>query len=216
METARGSVEVREPTKLEQASARRVAESKATIPHLYLDAELELTEELEGTRVTALLVKAAATALRGHPLLNGAYRDGRFEAYSRVNVGVAVPAKGVPVVPTVFDADSLEVDEIAARLTELAEAARSGELTSPQLAGGTFTITVVESPAVERVTPVVTAGQAAILGVGGVREAPIVHEGEVRAGRLINVTLACDHRIVGASEGTAFLEALKASFSGLR
>jgi pyruvate dehydrogenase E2 component (dihydrolipoamide acetyltransferase) len=202
METARGSVEVREPTKLEQASARRVAESKATIPHVYLDAEIEVAQDLGAPVLTARVVKAVADALREHPMLNGAYRDGRFETYSRVNVGVTIEGDGPPIVPIVFDADEIAVDEILGRLEELAQGVREGTVTAPQLSGGTFTITVVESPAVTRISPVINAGQAATLAVAG--------------GRVINLTLACDHRMVGVVEAAAFLETVRASFSGTR
>jgi pyruvate dehydrogenase E2 component (dihydrolipoamide acetyltransferase) len=198
-QTAKGSVEVREPTKLEQASARRVAESKATIPHIYLDAELAVAGG-ESSDLTAHVIKAAADALRQHPALNGAYRDGRFETYSRVNVGVTISGEGAAVVPTIFDADTLDPVEIATRLDELRRAVNEGTLTSPQLAGGTFTVTVLESPAVTRLTPVINAGQAATLAVAG-------------AGRVIGATLACDNRMVGAPEGAAFLEAVQASFA---
>ena len=216
METARGAAEIREPTKLEGTSARRVAESKATIPHLYLDAELQVGPQLEPGDLKPALVKAVASALRERPALNGAYRDGRHETYSRVNVGIALAAADGPLVPTIFDADTLEVDAIAAQLAELDRAAAEGALTSPQLAGGTFTVIVAESPAVTAVTPVINGAQAGTLAAGGLRDAPVLRGGDVVAGRVVGITLACDSRVIGAAEGGAFLEAVKASFPGPR
>ncbi|HEX2128550.1 MAG TPA: 2-oxo acid dehydrogenase subunit E2, partial [Solirubrobacterales bacterium] len=116
METARGSVEVRDPSKPQQAAARRVAESKATIPHLYLDAAIQIRAAVEPRDLVARVVKASASALREHPAVNGAYRDGRFEAYSRINIGIVLAGRDGTVVPTIFDADTLELDEIASVL----------------------------------------------------------------------------------------------------
>src|SRR4029453_15029140 len=128
-ETAKGQVEVVELTKLQQTVARRMAESKATAPHFYLQAEIDMTAAVEGrAKLKAvakegevvptfndMVVKACAIALREHPRANGAYRDGRIELYSRVNVGGAVAAQDALVVPTVFDANPKSLGEIAAR-----------------------------------------------------------------------------------------------------
>ena len=118
-ETAKGTVQIEEPSKLQSTVARRMAESKATAPHFYLEAEVDMTravaarsrvKELAGPDLNVpsfndMVVKAVGLALREHPRANGAYRDGRFELYSRVNVGVAVAARDALVVPTIFDAD---------------------------------------------------------------------------------------------------------------
>ena len=111
-----------------------MAESKATAPHFYLQAEIDMSAAVEARgRIKAMtpegevvpsfndmVVKACALALREHPLANGAYKDGRFELYSRVNVGVAVAAQDALVVPTVFDADRKGLREIAADARALA------------------------------------------------------------------------------------------------
>jgi pyruvate dehydrogenase E2 component (dihydrolipoamide acetyltransferase) len=113
-ETAKGSVTYEDLSKLQSTISRRMAESKATAPHFYLEAEVDMSrlvaaraqikaEAQEGDVVPSfndMVVKACALALREHPRANGAYRDGRFELYSRVNVGVAVSAKDALVVPT--------------------------------------------------------------------------------------------------------------------
>ena len=124
----RGRAETVELTKLQQTVARRMAESKATAPHFYLQAEIDMSARVEArARIKAaaaegevvpsfndMVVKACALALREFPRANGAYRDGRFELYSRVNVGIAVAAQDALVVPTVFDADRKGLREIAA------------------------------------------------------------------------------------------------------
>src|SRR5829696_2904524 len=117
--TAKGDVEIQEPTRTQQLIARRMAESKGTVPEFTLQADVDMegcvasraelkelaTEERPAPSYNDMVVKACALALREFPRANGAYRDGRFELYSRVNVGVAVAAEDSLVVPTVFDAD---------------------------------------------------------------------------------------------------------------
>ena len=123
-------------SKLQSTVARRMAESKATAPHFYLQAEVDMSRAVEaraqvksGARegevvpsFNDMVVKACALALREHPRANGAYRDGRFELYSRVNVGIAVAARDALVVPTVFDADRKGLRQIAADSRALAAA----------------------------------------------------------------------------------------------
>ena len=179
-ETARGSVERVDPTKAQRAVARRVAESKATAPHLYAETEI---------RPAALerVIHVVARALREHPRLNGAYRDGAFETYSRVNVGVVIGTPGATAVPTIFDADAKEEAQIRDELDRLSASAADGGLTSPDLAGGTFTVVPV-SGSVRALTPVLNQGQAGALGVTSA-----------------TATLACDARMISASEAADFL-----------
>ena len=190
-----------EPSKAQRAAARRVAESKATAPHLYLDAEVRVD-----TLDIALVVRAVALALTENRRLNGAYRDGAFEAYSRINVGVVLDGPDAPVVPTVFDADSRTVTQIRDELAGLAERATAGALTSPELAGGTFTVATATVGSIRSLTAILNQGQAATLAVGPVTDRPLVRDGEVVAGRALTVTLSCDARIVGAEEAARFLD----------
>ncbi|MDQ3572114.1 MAG: 2-oxo acid dehydrogenase subunit E2 [Actinomycetota bacterium] len=209
-ETARGKVERTEPTRPQQAAARRFAESKATIPHLYLEIDAELQDaQPDDTARAALVVRAAALALLEHPRLNGAYRDGRFEAYSRINVGVAIGTGQDAVIPTIFDAQGKRADAIAAELSLLSERFEAGALTSPELAGGTFTVNAVSGAAVRSYTAVISQGQAAALAAGAVTERAVVRGSEVTIKPVITLTLSCDARIVGAGEAAAFLEALR-------
>ncbi|HEU0318516.1 MAG TPA: dihydrolipoamide acetyltransferase family protein, partial [Solirubrobacteraceae bacterium] len=133
-ETAKGAVTYEDLTKLQQTVARRMAESKATAPHFQLSAQIDMSrpvaararikaEASEGEVVPSfndMVVKACAIALREHPRANGAYRDGRVELYSRVNVGVAVAARDALVVPTIFDADLKGLRQIASEARALA------------------------------------------------------------------------------------------------
>jgi pyruvate dehydrogenase E2 component (dihydrolipoamide acetyltransferase) len=204
-ETARGTVERIEPTKAERAVARRVAESKATAPHIYLEAEIRTADA-----GPARAVRACGIALREHARLNGAYRDGAFELYSRVNVGVALQGPEGLVVPTVFDADLRSAAEIGAELDDLGRRAAGGRLSAPDLAGGTFTLQPAPVGATGSLTPILHQGQAAALALGGVTERALVEGGEVVAGRALTAVLACDARMIGAEEGARFLDRVRA------
>ena len=193
--SARGSVERLEPTKAERAAARKVAESKATIPHLYVQGTLGLGAEA-GT--TPALVVAIAAALRQAPRLNGAYRDGAFETYSRINVGVVADDADGLVVPTIFDADEKDQDRIAAELESLQAGAADGSITAREVAGGTFTLARGFGYEGCAFLPVINAGQAANLGIGSPRD------GNVSA------TVAADARMISGPEAASFLALVQA------
>ena len=219
-ETAKGQVEVVELTKLQQTVARRMAESKATAPHFYLQAEIDMTAAVEGrAKLKAaakegevvptfndMVVKACAIALREHPRANGAYRDGKIELYSRINLGVAVAAQDALVVPTVFDADQKGLRRIATETRALAARVRDGSITPPELSGGTFTVSNLGMYGISNFHAVINTPQAGILAVGELKPKPVVTEsGEIEARQLMGVTLACDHRILYGADGAQFL-----------
>jgi pyruvate dehydrogenase E2 component (dihydrolipoamide acetyltransferase) len=222
--TAKGNVEVREPNKLQQTIARRMAESKATAPHFYLSIEIDMGKAFdaraaikaasrEGDVVPSfndMVVKACAIALREFPKANGAYRDGKFELYSRVNIGVAVAAEEALVVPTVFDADQKGLRQIAADTRAVAAKVRDGSVTPPELSGGTFTVSNLGMYGIDVFDAVINMGQAAILAVGAIREVPAVRDGQVVPARLMKATLSCDHRILYGAEGAEFLARVRA------
>jgi pyruvate dehydrogenase E2 component (dihydrolipoyllysine-residue acetyltransferase) len=219
-ETAKGQVEVVELTKLQQTVARRMAESKATAPHFYLQAEIDMTAAVEGrTKLKAsakegdviptfndMVVKACALALLEYPRANGAYRDGRIELYSRVNVGVAVAAQDALVVPTVFDADAKGLRQIATETRALAARVRDGSITPPELSGGTFTVSNLGMYGISNFHAVINTPQAGILAVGELKPKPVVTEpGAIEPRQMMGVTLACDHRILYGADGAQFL-----------
>jgi pyruvate dehydrogenase E2 component (dihydrolipoyllysine-residue acetyltransferase) len=219
-ETAKGQVQVVELTKLQQTVARRMAESKATAPHFYLQAEFDLTAAVEGRKrlkqmakegeavptFNDMIVKACAIALREHPRANGAYRDGRIELYSRVNVGVAVAARDALVVPTVFDADLKGLRQISSETRALAARVREGSITPPELSGGTFTVSNLGMYGISNFHAVINSPQAGILAVGELTAKPVVMDsGEIEPRQMMGVTLACDHRILYGADGAIFL-----------
>jgi pyruvate dehydrogenase E2 component (dihydrolipoamide acetyltransferase) len=223
-ETAKGSVEVIELTKLQQTVSRRMAESKATAPHFYLQAEVDMTRAVAARAALKaaagpeevvpsfndMVIKAAAIALGEFPRANGAYRDGRFELYSRVNVGIAVAAAEALVVPTIFDADKKGLRQIATEARALAERVRERTITPPELSGATFTVSNLGMYGVSNFHPVINSPQAAILAVGAIAAAPVVRDGELAIARRMGVTLACDHRILYGADGAEFLARVRA------
>jgi pyruvate dehydrogenase E2 component (dihydrolipoamide acetyltransferase) len=223
-ETAKGESQVQELNKLQQTIARRMAESKATAPHFYLTIEIDMSKAVdaraalkgaakEGEAVPSfndMVVKACAIALRELPKANGAYRDGRFELYSRVNVGVAVAAEGALVVPTIFDADKKGLRQIAEDTRSVAAKVRDGSITPPELSGGTFTVSNLGMYGIDSFEAVINMGQAAILSVGAIRAAPAVRDGQIVPAQLMKATIACDHRILYGAEGAEFLARVKA------
>ena len=220
--TARGAVTVHELSRLQQTVARRMAESRATVPEFELRAEVdmgacvELRERLRALGAEPLpsyndmIVKAAALALREFPRVNGSYRDGTFELYERVNVGVAVAADDALVVPTVTDADRRSLGEIARATRELAAKVRDDSITPPELAGGTFTVSNLGMFGVDSFSAVVNLPQAAILAVGALKKRPVVDEhDQVVVRPVLTLTLACDHRILYGADGARFLGRLR-------
>ena len=210
--TAKGAVTIRELTRAQQVVARRMAESKATVPHFTLETEIEMQRCVElraQVRELAdvvpsyndMVVRASALALREFPRANGSYRDGRWELYARVNVGIAVAAEDGLVVPTVFDADRKSLLTIAVESRTLAERVRSGAITPPELSGGTFTVSNLGMYGVTNFAAVINPPQAAIFAVGAMRERAL----PAGVTNVMAVTLSCDHRILYGADAAQFL-----------
>lgn len=218
---AKGEVSIHEPTRLQRTVSRRMAEAKATVPDFSLELDVDMTlcielrERLKAQTDRApsfndMVVKAAALALRDHPRVNGAYRDGKFEAYARINVGFAVAAQDALVVPVVHDADQKSLGEISRQARRSIERVRDGAITPPELSGGTFSVSNLGMYGIERFTAIVNPPQAAILAVGALMKKPAVDDrGRVVARDLMTLTLICDHRILYGADGAAFLAQIR-------
>lgn len=214
----RGDIDYVELNRLQRTVARRMAESKATAPDFVMTLEVDMDEavtlrqQLKAVAGDApapsfndFVIKAAALALKDFPRANGAYRDGQFEQYSRVNVGVAVAGQDALVVPTVFDADKKGLGQIAEEARKLAERVRDGKITPPELSAGTFTISNLGMYGIKRFVAVINPPQAAILAVGELTPRPVVRDGEVVIRSIMELTLTCDHRILYGAEAAEFL-----------
>jgi pyruvate dehydrogenase E2 component (dihydrolipoamide acetyltransferase) len=230
--TAKGETTVVELTRTQQTIARRMAESKATIPDFALQTEIDmercvaLRSELkrlspeQAPTYNDMVVKACALALHEHPRANGSYRDGRLQLHSRVNVGVAVAVgedggaqtgggeagmADALVVPTVFDAALKSRGEIARETRALAERVRAGTITPPELGGGTFTVSNLGMYGIRSFTAIVNPPQAGILSVGSLEPRAVVLADAVVPRHTMAVTLACDHRILYGADAARFL-----------
>ena len=219
--TAKGDVTTQELTRTQGLIARRMAESRATIPTFELRTEIDMEacvalraelKELGGDvpSYNDMVVKACGLALREFPRANGSYRDARFELYSRINVGIAVAAHDALVVPTVFDADRKSLHAIARETRALAERVRTNAVTPPELSGGTFTVSNLGMYGVTDFTAVINPPQAAILAVGALAQRAVVRDGALVARHTMNVTLACDHRILYGADAAQFLARIRA------
>jgi pyruvate dehydrogenase E2 component (dihydrolipoamide acetyltransferase) len=204
--TAKGETTTVALSRIQQTIARRMAESKATVPDFALQADVDmdgcvkLRTELkrvatQGTPTyNDMVVKAAALALREFPRANGSYRDGTLQLHSRINVGVAVAANDALVVPTVFDAEEKSLGEIARETRALASKVRDATITPPELGGGTFTVSNLGMYGIKSFTAIINPPQAAILSVGSVEPRAVVREGELLVRHTMTLTLVCDHR----------------------
>jgi pyruvate dehydrogenase E2 component (dihydrolipoamide acetyltransferase) len=217
----KGEAEVQDLTRLQQTVARRMAESKATAPDFSISLTVDMTQAVElrkrlkevadpAPSFNDMVVKAAAIALKEHPRVNGAYRDGKFELYEKVNIGIAVAAMDALVVPTVFDADRKSLGQIARDARAAAEKVRDRTITPPELSGATFTVSNLGMFGIEQFTAIINPPQASILTVGKLAKQPAVDEGgRIVARDQMSLSLVCDHRILYGADGAQFLARVK-------
>ncbi len=223
-ETAKGTTTVQELTRLQQVVARRMSESKATAPHFYLQTEIDMSAAVEARgRIKAMsaegevvpsfndmVVKACALALKAFPVANGAYKDGRFELYSRVNVGVAVAAQDALVVPTVFDADK---QGPAGDRIRLAIARRQGEGRLDHPTGALRRHLHGLEPRDVRGDELLRGDQRPTgrdpRRRRDRREARGPQTGSITTAHMLGVTLACDHRILYGAPAAEFLARIR-------
>jgi pyruvate dehydrogenase E2 component (dihydrolipoamide acetyltransferase) len=211
----KGEISVVELERHERTHARRSAESRATVPTIefsnIVNAGALLQREAEvGCGITACVVAAAAHALRAVPRVNGSYRDGRYELYSRVNVGVTLIGDGLYATPTIFDADEKSPAELGAELAGFFIRAREAELHPSELTGATFTVISSSEYDIVALTPLILPPQAGALAFGPVRDVPVVRDGQVVPGQTMQLSLAVDHRIVYGYHAAAFFGEVKA------
>src|SRR5215218_1014545 len=217
-DTGKGETTVEDLTRLQQTIARRMAESKATAPEFVITCEVDMQDAVEFRKqlkaasgdnpapsFNDFVVKASALALREFPRANGAYRDGKFELYSRINVGIAVAGQDALIVPTIFDADSKSLGEISRDARALAERVRAGQITPPELSSGTFSVSNLGMFGIKRFNAVINPPQAAILAVGEMTPRPVVRDGEVTVRSILELTLTGDHRILYGADAAQFL-----------
>ena len=212
-----------EPSRLQQLIARRMSESTATIPHfqvqteVVMDAAIALRAELKalaGDRDTTpsindLIIRAAALALRDHPLANGSFRDGGIELHDAINIGMAVATDDGLVVAAIADTVNKSLGQIARETRTLAARVRSGQVTPAELDGVTFTVSNLGMFGMTAITPIINPPQAAILGVGAIRDTLARVDGEIVERSQLTLTLSCDHRILYGADGARCLKRIR-------
>ena len=211
-------------SRVEQLIGQRMSQSKQEKPHFYLTAEYDLSQVMvvreqlvaeceteRGVRVTYtdFLVKACGLALARYARVNAWYRDGKVQANAHVNVGLAVAREQGLVVPVIRDADRKDLFAIGRDRAELARKAREDHLSMADLEGGTFTVSNLGMMGIKRFAPIINPPEACILGVGEIKQRPVVKDGQIGAAPLMEVTLSCDHRVVDGYLGAQFLQELR-------
>ncbi|QPO22968.1 pyruvate dehydrogenase complex dihydrolipoamide acetyltransferase [Pseudomonas sp. Y39-6] len=200
--------------------ARRLVESKATVPHFYLDVEcrmeplLALREQVNRTAarkisINDFIVKAAAVALQQVPAMNVTWTETALHRYHQADVCVAVSTESGLITPVVRNADSKALSQISAQVAELAGRARDGRLRPEEYQGGSFTISNLGMFGVEQFSAIINPPHAAILAVGATQQKPVVENGELKVGAVLRCTLSVDHRAVDGALAAQWLAVFK-------
>jgi len=207
-------------SQMRKTIARRLAESKFTAPHFYLKLSVEMDAAVEarkainaqeGVKVSFndMVVKAVSLALKKHPAVNSAWMDTYIRTNDHVHIGVAVAVEDGLLVPVVRHADRKSLTEIGAEVKDLAGKARDKKLQPSDWEGNTFTISNLGMFGIEDFTAIINPPDACILAVGGIADVPVVRDGAVVPGKVMKLTLSCDHRAVDGATGAAFLQEVK-------
>jgi pyruvate dehydrogenase E2 component (dihydrolipoamide acetyltransferase) len=215
---------VRELTPMLHAVAARMAQSKSTVPHFYLESEIDMTRAAElraelnavladrdeKISVNDLIVRACALALLDHPQAHRSYVDGRHVYHVHASVGIAVALDDGLIVPVVRDADTKTVRQISAEARDLVARARSGRLRQPEIEGATFTVSNMGMLDVAAFAAIINPPESAILAVGATIPRPVVVDGAIAVREIMRVILSCDHRACSGADGARLLQSVKA------
>ena len=209
-------------SQMRKTIARRLSESLFTAPHFYLTMKINMDATIAARTVvneTApvkisfndFIVKAVALALKQHPKVNSSWLGDVIRENHHVNIGIAVAVDEGLLVPVLRFADGLSLDEISVSVKEFAKKAKDKKLQPSDWEGSTFTISNLGMFGIDQFTAIINPPDACILAVGGIAQEPVVKNGQIVPGNVMNVTLSCDHRVVDGATGSAFLQTLKAN-----
>jgi pyruvate dehydrogenase E2 component (dihydrolipoamide acetyltransferase) len=216
--------EVVEPSRMQATIARRMAESKSTVPEFTVTVEARVDQAVsmrqqlkdsvpgaEKVTMTDFLVRACALALRKFPEVNTSWVDGKFQRKRSVNIGLAVaPSQGMGLlVPVVHDADAKDIVQISIESRQVIERARSGRPGEHDLSGATFSISNLGMFGVDEFTAIINPPEAAILAVGAIKDAAVVDDGKVVVGKVMRMTLTVDHRVFYGATAAQFMAEVK-------
>ena len=207
-------------SQMRKTISKRLAESKFTAPHFYLTMEINMDNCVEGRKrinesssvkisFNDIILKACASALRKHPMVNSSLLDEKIRKNHHIHIGVAVAVDEGLLVPVIRFADNKTLSHISLEVKDLARKAKEKKLQSSDWEGNTFTISNLGMFGIEEFTAIINPNDSCILAIGGIKETPIVKDGEMVAGNMMKVTMSCDHRLVDGATGAAFLQTLK-------
>lgn len=208
-------------TPMRNAIAKRLQESKRTIPHFYVTKEIDaeplvtLREQLiQGevkVSINDLLIKACALALKQHPEVNSGFNETNrtIIRYHSVDISVGVSIQGGLITPIIHSADQKPVKQISDQVRKLASRAKEGKLEPQEYEGGSFTISNMGMYGVLDFQAIINPPQAAILAVSSIVEKPVVHKGQIVVGKVMNLTLSADHRVIDGVVAAQFLNTLQ-------
>ena len=199
---------------------QRLAESKFSAPHFYLTLEIDMDNAIAArkailagkeTKVSFndMVLKAVAKSLKKHPRINCSFLGDRVRYNEHVNIGVAMAVEDGLLVPVVRFADQKSLQDISAEVKDFSIRAKDKKLTPDDWAGSTFTVSNLGMFGIESFTSIINSPDAGILAVGGIKQVPVVKNGEIVPGNIMKVTLSCDHRAVDGAVGAAFLQTFK-------
>lgn len=208
-------------SQMRKVIARRLSESLFTAPHFYLTMKINmdatiaarvLLNETSSVKISFndFIVKAVALSLKQHPTVNSSWLGDVIRTNHHVNIGIAVAVEEGLLVPVLRFADGLSLPQISTSVKEFAKKAKDKKLQPADWEGSTFTISNLGMFGIDQFTAIINPPDACILAVGGIAQEPVVKNGQVVPGNVMNVTLSCDHRVVDGASGAAFLQTLKA------
>jgi pyruvate dehydrogenase E2 component (dihydrolipoamide acetyltransferase) len=207
-------------SQMRRTIARRLAESKFSAPHFYLTIAIEMDEMIKAreaintvaaTKISFndLVIKAASLSLRAHPKVNASWLGDKIRYNQHIHIGVAVAVEEGLLVPVVKFADGKTLTQIGTEVRDFATKAKDKKLQPSDWEGNTFTISNLGMFGIEEFTAIINPPDACILAVGGIKQTPVIKNGQVVPGNVMKVTLSCDHRVVDGATGAAFLQTLK-------
>ena len=207
-------------SQMRKTIARRLVESKFSAPHFYLTMKINMDRSTEarkqindqgGTKISFndLVVKACAVALRHHPAVNSSWLGDKIRINQDINIGVAVAVEDGLLVPVLFAADQMGLNEINSQVNTLADKARNKKLQPQEMQGNTFTISNLGMFGIDEFTAIINPPDAAILAIGTIADELSLVEGQVKSSKIMKVTMSCDHRVVDGATGAKFLQTFK-------
>jgi pyruvate dehydrogenase E2 component (dihydrolipoamide acetyltransferase) len=207
-------------SQMRKVIAKRLSESLFTAPHFYLTMKINMDAVVEARAMVNetspvkisfndFIVKAVALSLKQHPKVNSSWMGDVIRRNHHVNIGIAVAVEEGLLVPVLRFADGLSLSQISVSVKEFAKKAKDKKLQPADWEGSTFTISNLGMFGIDQFTAIINTPDACILAVGGIAQEPIVKNGQIVPGNVMNVSLSCDHRVVDGATGAAFLQTLK-------